>query len=125
MLVHDIFNELVRRTQQQTPQRHGADEFSPVIQHIADIDGLFVHTGPADAQDRLLHRQRLLQIHKLHRHDASGGILRVAQQQVDIPPCLRACVGQQLLHHVGRHFLHQVRRIIRHQAVDDIGRLFI
>ena len=53
------------------------------------------------------------------------GVADLAQQQVDIPPCLRACVGQQLLHHVGRHFLHQVRRIIRHQAVDDIGRLFI
>ena len=123
IFVHDLPDDLIGLTQQQVAQSHRAQKFTLSVQHIADIDGLTVQSHRADSVNSPLHRQALLQIHILHRHDAACGVLRIAQQMVNIPTGLRAGVLQQALHHIGRHLLQQVHRIVGHQIVNDIGSL--
>ena len=118
--MHDVTDDLVTVHEQQITQGHGSHQSSLGIQHIADIDGLTVKSHLADPLDGLIHRQILLQVYILDRHDASGGIFGITQQMIDVSAYLRACVGQKFFDNVGRHLFQQVSRIVCHQVVDDV-----
>jgi len=118
--MHDVTDDLVTVHEQQITQGHGSHQSSLGIQHIADIDGLTVEAYLTDPLDGLIHRQILLQVYILDRHDASGGIFGITQQMIDVSAYLRACVGQKFFDNVGRHLFQQVSRIVCHQVVDDV-----
>ena len=95
----------------------------PVINDVADVDGLLVRSGPADALQGVLHRHGLLQIHKLRGHNGAGGILRIFQNFVDAFAHIRVGVLQNPLDHVGGHFLHDVNGIVQIQLVQHFLQL--
>ena len=95
----------------------------PVINDVADVDGLLVRSGPADALQGVLHRHGLLQIHKLRGHNGAGGILRIFQNFVDAFAHIRVGVLQDPLDHVGGHLLHDVHRVVQVQLVQHFLQL--
>ena len=121
--MHNVADHRIAGTDQQIAQGYRAHQFALGVQHIADIDGFAVHPDLPDPGNGLLHRHIFFQIHIFHRHNASGGILRILKQVVNISSCLGICIGKKLFHYIGRHFLQQIRSIIRHQVVDDACRI--
>ena len=117
--MHDIRNDFIRLAQQQVAQGHRSHQLSSAVQHIADIYSLTVHADFPDPGYGFVHSQIFLEIHIFHRHYASGGILRISEKVIDIPPCLRAGVCQDFLYYIGRHLFHKIGRIIRHQVIHD------
>ena len=95
----------------------------PVVDDVADVDGLLVRSRPADALQGVLHRHVGLQIHKLRGHDASGGVLGVFQDLVDALAHFRVTVAQDALHHPGGHLLHDIRRVVQVELVQDLLQL--
>jgi len=117
--VHDCADAVVRLFQQQRPQRHGADQLSFGIKHIAGVDRLRIHAQLADALDGFIHIHVFFQIDELDRHHAAGGIIRILQQMVDVLAGIRAGVFQDFLDDIRRHLFQQIDRIIRLQIIDD------
>ena len=94
-----------------------------LVNDIAEVDGLLVGAGAADALEGVLHRHVLLQVHKLGGHDAAGGVVGIFQNLVDALAHLRVRVLQNALDHVGGHFLHDVYGIVQIQLVQHFLQL--
>ncbi len=98
-------------------------QVAAVVNDIADVDGLLVRAGAADALQGVLHGHGGLQIHELRGHDAAGGVLRVFENLVDALAHVRVGVLQNPLDHVGGHFLHDVHRVVQIQLVQHFFQL--
>ena len=106
-------------------ERYRSDQPSLCIQHIADVDCLTVQPHLTDMLNRLIHRQIFLQGDILHRHDASGGILRVPEKVIDCLSGVGLRVCQYFIHNVRGHLFQKIHGIIRHQIIDYIRRFLI
>ena len=96
---------------------------APIVNDIADVDGLLVRASAADALQGVLHRHGGLQIHILRGHDGAGGILGVLENFVDALSYIRVGVLQDTLDYVGGHFLHDVHGIVQIQLVQNLLQL--
>ena len=74
----------------------------------------------AEAVYTFLDREIFLKVHKLDRHQASGRILGIAEQMIDVSSRLGIGICKKLLNKSRRHLLHKVGSIIRHKVVDDV-----
>ena len=93
VVVHDLADDLVIIFEKQVAKGHGAAEHALIVDDIADVDGLRVEADAADTLDRVLDGHGLAEIHVLDRHDRAGGVLRIAEQVVDVRPGLGACIS--------------------------------
>ena len=96
---------------------------APLVDDVADVDGLLVGAGAADALEGGLHRHVLFQVHKLRSHDAAGGVVGVLEDLVDALAHLRVGVLEDALDHVGGHLLHNVNGIVQIQLVQHFLQL--
>lgn len=67
--------------------------------HIADVDGLLVRAGAADALEGVLHRHVSLEVDELRRHQRAGGILGIFQDLIDALAGVGVGVLQNALDH--------------------------
>ena len=123
---HDLPDlRVVAFGQQQVLYGDDAQQRPVLIQHVAGIDGLFVHTLAADAQDGLLHGHVRPEGYILHGHQGTGGVFGVAQDLVDGAAHFRVRLAKNPPDHIGGHFLYQVRRVIYIQFVQHLPELVV
>ena len=91
-----------------------------VVDDVAEVDGLLVGAGAADALEGVLHRHGGLQVHELRGHDAAGGVVGVFQDLVDALTGLGIGVLQNALDHIGGHFFHDVHGVVQVQLVQHL-----
>ena len=100
---------------------YGTNKDTLIIEYVADVNCLFIKTNLSYAIDSLLDGHIFLEIHILHSHDGTCGILRISQKMIDIRTGLRACVCKYLFNNIGRHLFQKVCSIIGHQVIDDVA----
>ena len=121
--LHDVADDVVFLRQQQRPDGQHADQVALLIDDIADVDGLLVRTGAADALEGVLHGHGLFQVHELRGHDAAGGVIGIFEDLVDAFAHFRVRVAQNTLDNIGRHLLHDVHRVVQIQLVQHFFQL--
>ena len=117
ILLHQLPHPLPLRGQDQVPQGCAAQELLRGIHHIAGVHRLLVHAGGADGGDGLSSGHVRIQGHVLHRHNAAGAVLGIAQQVVDRPAGLRVRLAEDAVDHRGGHILNEVRRVVGGQLI--------
>ncbi len=95
------------------------------LRDIAGIDGLLIHTGSANACDRLRDGHTRPQRHIFRVHDRACGIFGILQDPVDFLAHFRMRLRQNALDDVGGHFLDQICGVIDIQLVDNLAQLGI
>jgi len=123
VLLHDVRQHGFLAGQQQRADGHEADQVPVFVDHIADVDGLLVRAGAADAAKGVRHGHVLFQIHELRGHDGPSGILRIFQNFIDALAHLRGRMLQNTFDHVGRHLLHDIHRVVQIQLVQHFPQL--
>ena len=125
VLLHDgLDGRIVVLAQKQVLDACEADELV-AARHVAGVDRLLVDARAADAQNRFLDRHIRAQGDIFGGHDRAGGILRVAQDLVDLLAHIRLGLGQDALHDVRGHFLHDIDGVVDVKLVDDLLQLGI
>ena len=125
VVVHDLADDVCLLLEEKIADRDGADQQALLVKDIADIDGLGVESETLDPLDRILDGHGLDEVDVLDRHDASRGILRIAEEVVDVRAGIRAGVCQNFLYDVGRHLLEKVGRVVSHHVIDDVRSFLI
>ena len=120
MLIHDLgYRQTVIRREQQVLDGDGTKKLSSFC-YVAGIDCLLVHTRFTNTLNCLNDRHLRTQGYILRGHDGTGGILRIAQQVVDLLAHLRIRLCQDPLDHIGRHFLDQIHGIVHIEFLNHI-----
>ena len=96
-----------------------------MVGHIAGINLLGLLAALPDPVNGLEHGHVLMEVQKLRRHNAAGGILRVFEKLIDERSGLRLGIFQHALDHHGRHFLQHIYRIVHEQILDDGAQLLV
>ena len=109
---HNIADDVVLIAEQQGAHGNQADQDAAVVDHITQIDCLFVHAGAADAFESVLHGHIGCQADEFRRHDAAGAVFRVFHQFIDGFPAFRVAVAQDAVHYAGGHFFNHVHSIV-------------
>ena len=123
--LHDLFDHVGLVRKQQSPDRYQAQQVTAGVSNIADVDGLLVHTGAANALDGVLHGHVPFQVHELCGHDRTGGVLGIFENLINALAGLGVGVTEDALNHGGRHLLDQIDSIVYVQLVQDFFQLGI
>ena len=123
MGIHDVPHHVVFLRQQNGADGEIPQQVAALVNDVADVDGLLVRAGAADALQGVLHGHGGLQVHVLRGHDAAGAVVGVFQDFVDALADVRVRVAQDALDHVGGHLLHDVHRVVQVQLVQHFLQL--
>ena len=123
MGIHDVPHHVVLLRQQNGADGEIPQQVAALVNDVADVDGLLVRAGAADALQGVLHGHGGLQVHVLRGHDAAGAVVGVFQDFVDALADVRVRVAQDALDHVGGHLLHDVHRVVQVQLVQHFLQL--
>ena len=88
-----------------------------VVNGIEGIDSFHLIAFAADGIERLPHRQAVVQFHKLHRHQASGGILGIFQKFGNALTGFFVHVAQHFFDNVCGNLFEKVHRIVQAKLV--------
>ena len=88
-----------------------------VVNGIEGIDSFHLIAFAADGIERLPHRQAVVQFHKLHRHQASGGILGIFQKFGNALTGFFVHVAQHFFDDVCGNLFEKVHRIVQAKLV--------
>ena len=120
--IHDLFDQLRFAGRQELLYIHHSDQLL-LLGHIAGIDRLPVKPHLADPKYRICNRHLLAERDIIHIHHASGAVLRVLEQLIDLSPLLLVRSHQQPVHHISRHLLQYVHRIVQVHLLHDLFKL--
>ena len=95
------------------------------LRDIAGINSFLVDAGAADAENGLSDGHVRPQRNILRRHDGPGGILRIAENFIDLLAHLRVGLGKNSLHDIGRHFFYNIDGVVDIELVDDLFELAV
>ena len=96
-----------------------------MVGHIAGINLLGLLAALPDPVNGLEHGHVLMEVQKLRRHNAAGGILWVFEELIDELSGVGLGIFQHTLDHHCRHFLQHIYRIIHKQILDDGAQLLV
>ncbi len=96
-----------------------------VVDGVNGVDGFHFLAGLTDVVHGAAHGQPVVQLDKLHRHQAAGRILWVVQKLPDAAARLAVDIAQHFFDDVGRYLLQEIHRVIQEEAVNHLGDLLV
>ena len=120
MRLHDILDDIVLVGEEDRAQGNDAEQLARGIHHIADVDGLLVRAGAADALEGVLHRHVSLEVDELRRHQRAGSILGIFENFIDALAGVGVGVLQNALDHARGHLLDDIDGVVEIQLVEHL-----